>query len=86
MFWKSFLSLHDFWVQKSKIQLFEEIKRFECSFYRIQVQVIANLPSRFEKNPHQTLDILIMTDFYEFLKIDNFPIFPKFSEIISCTY
>ena len=50
-----------FWVQKCKSQLFEENKRFECSFYQIQVQVIANLPSRLEK--HQTLDILLMTDF-----------------------
>ena len=56
-----FLSLHDFWVQKCKNQLFEEKKRFECSFNRIQVQVIENLPSRPEK--HQTLDILLMTDF-----------------------
>ena len=46
---------------KCKSQLFEENKRFECSFYRIQVQVIANLPSRLEK--HQTSDILPMTDF-----------------------
>ena len=45
-------------MQKS---IFEENKRFECSFNRIQVQVIANLPSRLEK--HQTLDILLMTDF-----------------------
>ena len=45
-------------MQKSN---FEENKRFECSFYQIQVQVIANLPSRLEK--HQTLDILLMTDF-----------------------
>ena len=35
---------------------------FECSFYQIQVQVIANLPSRLEK--HQTLDIVLMTDFF----------------------
>ena len=45
-------------MQKST---FEENKRFECSFYRIHVQVIANLPSRLEK--HQTLDIMLMTDF-----------------------
>ena len=49
MFWKSFLSLHDFWVQKCKNQLFEENKRFDCSSNRIQVHVIANLPSRLEK-------------------------------------
>ena len=58
---KSFLSLHDFGVQKCKNQLFEEKKRSECSFYRIQVHVIANLASRLEK--HQTLDILLVTDF-----------------------
>ena len=35
-----------------KNQLFEENKRFECSFYQIQVQVIANLPSRLERTPN----------------------------------
>ena len=58
---EEFLSLHDFWVQKCKNKFFEENKRFECSFYQIQVQVIANLPSRLEK--HQTLNISLMTDF-----------------------
>ena len=42
------------------------------------MQVIANLPSQIEKKKRQTLDILIMTDFYEFLKIDHFC---KISEI-----
>ena len=83
--WKIFLSLHDSGVEKCRNQLFEENKRFECSFHRIQILVIANVPSRLEKR--QTLDILLLTDFfYEFLKIDYFPNFPKFSEIISCTY
>ena len=39
----------------SKMQksfFFEENKRFECSFYQIQVQVIANLPSLLEKTPN----------------------------------
>ena len=35
---------------KMQKQLFEENKHFECSFYQIQVQVIANLPSRLEKH------------------------------------
>ena len=74
---KSFLSLHDFWVQKCKNQRFEENKRLECSVCRIKVYVIANLPSRLEK--YQTLDILLMTDFYEFLEIDNFSNFLKSS-------
>ena len=38
MLWKSFLSLHDVWVQKCKYKLFEENKRFEFIFYRIEVQ------------------------------------------------
>ena len=58
---KEFLSLHEFLVQKCQNQLFEENKRFEYSFYRIQVQVIVNLPSRLEK--HKILDILLMNDF-----------------------
>ena len=62
VFWMNFLSLLDFLVQKCKNQLFEEKKRFECSFfYRNQAQVIVNLPCRLEK--HQTLDILLVTDF-----------------------
>ena len=36
-------------VQKS---FFEENKRFECSFYQTQVQMIENLPSRLEKTPN----------------------------------
>ena len=59
---EEFLSLYYFGVQTCKNQLFEENTRFECSFNRIEVQVIANLPSRLEKK-HQTLDILLMTDF-----------------------
>ena len=58
--------------------------RFECSFYQIQVQVIANLPSRLENIKYLTFRLWQI--FYEFLKIDNFPNFPKFSEIISYTY
>ena len=46
---------------KMQNQLFEENKYFECSIYRIQVKVIANLPSRLEK--HQTLDFLLIADF-----------------------
>ena len=38
--------------------------------------MIAGLPSRLEK--HQTLDILHVTDFCDFLKIDNFRIFQYF--------
>ena len=51
-----------------QISIFEEIMRFECSFYWFEVQVVTNQSSRLEK--HQTLDFLLMTDFLRFfLKI-----------------
>ena len=63
---KDFSITSRFLGSKMQNQLFEESERYECSFYRIQVQVIANLPSRLKK--HQTLDILLMTYFYDFFK------------------
>ena len=45
--WKSFLSLHDL-----KNQLFEANKRFECIFYRVEVEVIKNPSSRLAKTPN----------------------------------
>ena len=63
-----------FRFKNAKNQIFEENKRFECNFYQIQVQVIASLPSRLEK--HQTLDILLITDFFiNFKKNKIFQIF-----------
>ena len=80
VFWKSFLSLHDFGVQECKNQLFEENKRFESSFYRIQVQVISNLPSRHEKTPN-TCHFAYDRFFMNFLKKNiNFQIFRNFSK------
>ena len=65
------LSQHNFWVQKCKNQLFEENKRFECSFIELKFRCLQNPSRRLEK--HQTLDFLLMTDFYEFfLKNLNF--------------
>ena len=55
-------------VKKSKNQLFEENKSCECSFYRIEVQVITNLSNRLEKNTHQILEDLLMTNFYDLKK------------------
>ena len=59
--WKSFLSLHVFLGSKMQKSTFEENKRFECSFYQIQVLVIANCLVNLKK--HQTFDILLMPDF-----------------------
>ena len=61
MFGRVFYHFMIFGFKNVKINFFKENKRFECSFNRIQVQVITNLPSQLEK--HQTLDILLMTDF-----------------------
>ena len=64
VFWKSFLSLYDFWAQKCKNQLFEESNRFERSFYLSKLQIcLVDL-----KKTHQTLDILLMKDFFYNLK------------------
>ena len=50
-----------------KNQLFEENKRFECSFFfQIQVQVIATCLVDLKK--HQTHAILLMTDFLRISK------------------
>ena len=54
MCWKSFLSLHDFWVRKCKNQYFEENKRFECSFYHIQVPVIAKIVREYDQEIPQS--------------------------------
>ena len=59
---EEFSTTSQFLCSKCINLIFEENKRFESSFYQIQVQVIANLPSRLEK--HQTLNILLMTDFF----------------------
>ena len=61
MLWKSFLSIHEFWVQKCKNQLFKEISVLSAVFNEIQVQVIATCLVDLKK--HKTLDILLMTDF-----------------------
>ena len=41
-----------FGLKNAKINFYKKSERFECSFYRIQVQVIANLPSRLEETPN----------------------------------
>ena len=50
-----FLSLHNFWIKKCKNQFFEENKGCECSFFRIEVQMISNPSS-------QTFDYLHMNE------------------------
>ena len=54
-----FLSLHDFWVQKCKSQLYEDNKRFGCSFYQVEEQMITNPSCRLKK---PTLESLPLTD------------------------
>ena len=68
---KSFLSLHNFWIQKCKKQNFEENKGFERSFLRIKVQVISNPSTQIKK--HQTSKFLLINIF---LKMLIFYIFP----------
>ena len=43
---------------------------FESSFYKIDVYAVTNWSVRLEK--HQTIEILLMVDFYAFLKMLHF--------------
>ena len=88
-----FISVHYFGVKKCKNQLFEENKRFECSFYRIKVQVITNLSSRLEKTPntwHFAYDRFFMIFFKKWANFPNFRYFRKSSaahtKSIVCVY
>ena len=83
--WKSFLSLHNFCVQKCKNHIFEENKGLSAVFFLFEVQVISNRSSGLEKK-RRTPKILFMNDFHEFFKKANFPHFLIFSKIINCTY
>ena len=56
---EEFMITSQFLGLKMQNQFFEEIKRFESSFYRIEVQVIINLSSKLKKTP----TTLIMTYF-----------------------
>ena len=66
-----------FLVQKCKNQLFEENKRFECSFYQIQALVVTNMPSRLEKTPN-TWHFDYDRFFMNFQKLIIFQIFQNF--------
>ena len=75
----------------SKRQLSTFWRNSARSFYWIEVQVITNPSSRFEK--HQTLDFLLMTDFLGFFLNMNFCIFHYFrkwsaahTKIIVCLF
>ena len=77
MLWKSFLLLHDFWVQKCKNHFFKEI--FNCNFYQIEVQEITNLSSRLEKTPNTW--IFAYDRFLRFFKKATFPHFEYFRKL-----
>ena len=49
-------------TKKSKNQIFEENKGFECSFFRIEVQVISTRLADLKK--HRTPEFLLMNDFF----------------------
>ena len=58
---KSFLSLHDFLVQKLKINVLKKIRVLSGVFFRIEVQVISKPSCSLEKHP--TSDFFLMNDF-----------------------
>ena len=70
-----------FGVKMQKSTIFYKKNGFE-SFNKIYVQVVTNWSVRLEK--HQTIKILLMVDFYAFLKcciFQNFSRFLKFTSI-----
>ena len=64
VFWNSFLSLYGFWVQKCKNQRFEENKVFGALFIELNCRWLQTGLADLKK--HQTLEILLMTDFLRF--------------------
>ena len=67
MLLKSYISLHNFLAQKCQNKIFEKSKGFECSFLRIEEQVISNSSSWLEKTP-SPLIFAYEQFFYDFLK------------------
>ena len=60
VFGRVFYHFTIFGFKNAKINFLKKISVLSAVFTAIQVQVIANMPSRLEK--HQTLDILLLTD------------------------
>ena len=84
VFLNSFLLLQSFWVKNAKKSLFKEKNGFESNFNKIDVQVVTNWSVRLEK--HQTIEILLMVDFYAFLKCCIFQIFSRFLKFTSISW
>ena len=71
-----------FFGLKMQKSYFLRKKGFESSFYKIDVWMVTNWSVQLEK--HQTMEILLMEDFYAFLKcciFQNFLRFLKFTSI-----
>ena len=70
-------SISDFFTlltfKNVKINFLKKLSVLRAVFDRVEVQVITNPSSRLEK--HQTLDVLLMTVFYDFFLNLNFCIF-----------
>ena len=64
---------------KCKTQLFEETKRIDCSFYRIEAQKITNPSSQLEKT-HKILEFLLITDFFMIFIKSSFSTFSDYFE------
>ena len=82
MRYKSFLSIHDFGVKNAKINFLKKISVLSAVFIQFKYRWLKTCLVVSKNTKHLTI---FLTDFYEFLKIDNFPNFPNFLEIISWT-
>ena len=76
VFWKSYLSLHDFWFKKAKINFLKKLSVLCAVFIEFKYRWLQTCLVDLKK--HQTLNILLMTDFLCIFK--NW-YFSEFSEI-----
>ena len=65
-----------FGLKMQKSTFIQEKMVLRVVFYKIDVKVVTNWSVRLEK--HQTIEILLMVDFYAFLKVAFFKFFRDF--------
>ena len=68
-----------FGLKMQKSTFLKKKNGFESSFYKIEVYVVTNWSVRLEK--HQTIEILLMVDFYAFFEMLHYSKFFEIFEI-----
>ena len=66
-------------TDKMRINFLKKVSPFSRVFIELS-------SGDYKPEKHQTLDFLLMTVLFDFLKQSQFLLYPIFSKIISCTY